>query len=201
MDRQELRILIVEDDPVISTDIKSLLLHEGFKVVGKAKNAVAALDLLYNAKPNFAILDIHLGRGQNGIDIAEVIHEKYKIPYIFLTSFSDEATLEAAQEQGPYGYLVKPFQDRSLITTITTAWQNFNRTLKAHRVELSSFNLKLTLQEENICLHLIKGASYKQICAVLFISMNTLKYHVKNIYTKFDVKGRAELAALLTPPK
>ena len=85
MDRQQVNILIVEDDPVIGTDIKSLLRHEGFGIAGVAHNAIKALDMLSNRQPNFAILDIHLGVGDTGIQVAEVIHDQYQIPYIFLS--------------------------------------------------------------------------------------------------------------------
>ena len=195
--RTDLKILIIEDDPIIATDIKSLLRSEGFHVVGVAKNALRAYDLLKAANPNFAILDIYLGTGPGGIDVAEVIHDQYKIPYIFLTSFSDEETLTAAQEQGPYGYLVKPFQEKTLITTISIAWSNYQRLQQQNEINFTRFGVKLTEQEERICRLLCRGASYKQICEQLFISMNTLKFHVKNIYSKFDVAGRAELTALL----
>ncbi|MDG2450179.1 MAG: LuxR C-terminal-related transcriptional regulator, partial [Saprospiraceae bacterium] len=131
------------------------------------------------------------------IDIAEVLHNKYQIPYIFLTLFSDEKTLNSAQEMAPYGYLVKPFQDQSLISTITIAWSNWQRSL--HKTINSELIAKksLTDQEQVITGLLAKGHSYKTICEKLFISMNTLKYHAKNIYSKFDVKGRSELTAHL----
>lgn len=194
--RSALKILIIEDDPVIATDIKSLLRSEGFEVVGTAKNALRAYEMLAACDPNFVIVDIYLGTGASGIEIAEVIHDRYQLPYIFLTSFSDEATLAAAQEQGPYGYLVKPFQDQTLITTIATAWSNFQR-LNNRRLDLSRFGAKLTEQEEKVCHLLCQGASYKQISSQLFISLNTLKFHAKNIYSKLGVAGRAELSALL----
>ncbi len=87
MNLEDLKILIVEDEPIISLDMKSLLQYENISVVGIAKTASRALDLLHNFSPNFAILDIHLGSGGSGIDVAEVIHKKYNIPYIFLTSY------------------------------------------------------------------------------------------------------------------
>ena len=194
MDRSELEILIVEDDPVINTDIKSLLKHEGFTIAGIASRGSKALDLLAIRKPNFAILDIHLGSGMSGIEVAEVIHEKYHIPYIFLTSFSDDDTMTAAQEQGPYGYLVKPFQDRTLISTITTAWHHHQRLTNQKKNDIQIHLGVLTPQEQTVCKELIKGSSYKQICETLFISSNTLKYHVKNIYTKMEVSSRSELS-------
>ncbi len=193
MEKSELRILIIEDDPIIATDIKLLLRKEGFQVVGHAKNAIRAYDLLTSTNPNFIILDIHLGTGPSGIEVAEVIHRKYNLPYIFLTSFSDPATLTAAQEQGPYGYLVKPFQEKTLLTTITIAWSNHQRLETKNEINFDKLDANLTNQEKAICQLLFIGDSYKQICETLAISMNTLKFHVKNIYSKLGVTGRAEL--------
>jgi DNA-binding NarL/FixJ family response regulator len=175
-------------------DLKSLLNYEGFQIVGIARSAHRALDLLAIRDPNFVILDIRLGTGPSGIEVAEIIHEKHHIPYVFLTSFSDPDTLQAAQEKGPFGYIVKPFQDKTLITTITTAWYTFQR---IHQQDTAGRIKKLeglTDQERNICQLLLDGLSYKQICASCHISMNTLKFHVKNIYQKMDVASRAELS-------
>ena len=192
----ELNVLIVEDEAVIAADIRSLLRAEGCKIAGVAYTVSRALDLLASAKPNFAILDVYLGPGASGIDIAEIIHDKHKIPFIFLTSFSDEQTLTAAQEHGPYGYLVKPYQDRTLLTTISVAWSNYKAANATATWDMDQIEHPLSNQEKNICKLLCDGLSYKQICATLHISMNTLKYHVKNIYTKCDVSGRAELIPL-----
>lgn len=197
MSLSDLKILIVEDDPIISLDIKSLLISENITVVGIAKSSSRALDMIHNLQPNFIILDIHLGTGDSGIDVAEVIHKDYDLPYIFLTSFSDSDTVMLAQEQSPYGYLVKPFQDKSLLTTIMTAWLNYSKMKSSKAIDWKSIAPELTKQEVKICQELIKGYSYQQICDQLFISINTLRYHVKNIYAKMDVKGRSELAALL----
>jgi len=194
-------ILIVEDDGIIAEDISSLLKVSGFSVAGVAHDGASALDLLASRNPNFAILDIHIGSGMSGLDIAQVIHNKYKIPYIFLTSFDDDATLDAAQEQSPYGYLVKPFQERTLLTTIKTALKNYEKSqgseqLTKENVDAKSVE-KTTEQEFKIISELLLGKSYKQISAENFISINTVKYHVKNIYTKLEIKRRAELVTKL----
>lgn len=196
MKLEEINVLIIEDEAVIAADIKSLLRSEGCNVVGVAYNVSKALDILSSAQPNFVILDIYLGSGPSGIDIAEVIHDKYKIPYIFLTSFSDEQTLAAAQEHGPYGYIVKPYQERTLLTTISVAWSNYKKSFEQTSWNMDKLENPLSNQEKNICQLLCDGLSYKQICSSLHISMNTLKFHVKNIYTKCDVVGRAELIPL-----
>ncbi len=196
-----INILIVEDDPIIAEDLHSLLTNHDYKVIGVVHNGTAALDALMNKKPDFAILDIHLGGGMTGVDVAEVIHNKHKIPFIFLTSFDDEATLEVAQQHGPYGYLVKPFQDRSLLTTIKIAMTNYQagkekNNLDKDRIE-SIIKQSLTDQEHTIICDLLEGLSYKQIALKQHISANTVKYHTGNIYNKCDIKGRSELSSRL----
>lgn len=197
MELQKTKVLIVEDDGIIAEDLNSLLFEKGYSIVGVAHNGTDALDMLANRQPDFALLDINLGHGLSGLDVAKVIHEKFKLPYIFLTSFDDEKTLEQAQSFGPYGYIVKPYQERTLLTTIKTALANFKTTksspgLKRENIDKVSTQ-KVTDQEFKIIECLINGLSYQKISESLFISVNTVKYHAKNIYMKLDIKGRAEL--------
>jgi len=197
----ETNVLIVEDEPIIAEDIQDLLLAESFKVIGVAHTGLEALDMLSTRKPNFVLLDIHLAGSMTGLDVAEVIHLQYHIPYIFLSSYDDENTLLQAQQHSPYGYLVKPFQDRTLLTSIKMAIANY-KTFSKHKSITKEdvehiFKVAVTDHEYLIITNLIDGKSYKQISADNFISMNTVKYHVKNIYNKFDLKGRSELASKL----
>jgi len=165
-----------------------------------AHSASEAYDALVNKDINFALLDIHLGPGPSGLDVANVIHTKYHLPYIFLTSFDDDATLAEAQKHAPYGYLVKPFQERTVLSTIKMAKANFDK-MKQSGVALDIDTIQifdvLSKQEKAIALELIHGKSYKQISASLFISINTVKFHAKNIYMKLNIEGRAALASLI----
>lgn len=189
-------ILIVEDDPIIAHDLQLTLVKSGYSMAARnCHNASKAIDALAKYDVDLAILDIHLGKGDTGIDVGKVIHNKYDIPYIFLTSFSDEATLAAAQEQGPYGYLVKPFQEATLLTTISLALSNHKKSQKG--LDFSTVKQPLTEQEKTLCKGLFEGLSYKEIAEKMFISINTVRYHVKNLYLKFDVNSRAELIASL----
>lgn len=191
----ELSILIVEDDPIIAHDILIILKKHGYQRVVVCHKASKAIDRLASDTVDFVILDIYLGGAQSGIDIAKIIHEKYNLPYIFLTAFSDPETLRDAQEQGPYGYLVKPFQEATLLTTISIALSNHrsrNRFLSFDHLRVS-----LTEQEMVICRGLFEGKSYQQVADQQHISINTVRYHVKNLYLKFDVKTRAALIAKL----
>lgn len=188
------QILIVEDDPIIAHDISLILKKHGYDIAGICHKATKAIDLLSKVAIDAAILDIHLGNGQTGIDIAKIINEHKLFPYLFLTSFSDPDTLHAAQEQGPYGYLVKPFQEQTLITTLALTLSNFEKQ-KSHP-QSSDFTIPkegLTDQEYKIVEHLITGESSKEIAEVMFISVNTVRFHIKKIYLKYDVNSRAQL--------
>lgn len=198
----ETRILIVEDEAIIAEDINDLLTSEGFIIAGVAHTGSDAIDMLKNRQPNFALLDIHLQGSLTGLDVAEVIHNTYNFPYIFLSSYDDEKTLADAQQHSPYGYLVKPFQDRTLLTSIKVAISNYNnykrnKQLSKEFIE-QTFGAAVTDQEYLVITNLLEGKSYKQLAADNFISMNTVKYHVKNIYNKFNLSGRSELASKLS---
>ncbi|MBK7222322.1 MAG: response regulator [Saprospiraceae bacterium] len=81
-------ILIVEDEPAIAQDIAFNLEDNGFAIAGIAHNSERALDLLYTKQVDLAILDINIAGTKTGIGLAKIINDKYKIPFIFLTSFS-----------------------------------------------------------------------------------------------------------------
>ena len=191
------KILIVEDDGLICEDISSLLLSQGYTISGVAHNGMKALDMLTNRQPDFALLDINLGTGMSGIDIAQVIHDKHKIPFIFLTSYDDEATLNEAQEHSPFGYIVKPFQDRTLLTTIKMALFNHNAMKDKEEIDQEAIErktkVKFTKQEFIVLNLLLDGLSYKLIGEKLFISVNTVKHHIKNLYSKLEINSRSEL--------
>ena len=201
MPLSDLKVLIVEDDPIISGHLSKLLSVSGANVVGKAHNGLRALDLLHNCSPQFVICDVHLGNGMTGIDVAEVIHQKYNLPYIFLTSFDDETTLSQAQEHSPYGYLVKPFHDRTLISTIKVAISNHKKKSSSNQLIQSEVEEKikgvLSEREFSILQSLISGNSYQQIADSQHLSKDTIKYHAGKLYSKCDVKSRSELAGRL----
>lgn len=196
-----LRVLLIEDDPVIQEYLSKLLSNHGAKIVGRAGSGTKALDLLASSTPEFVICDIHLGQGLTGIDIAKVINKKYAIPFIFLTSFDDEDTLDEALIHSPYGYIVKPFHDRSLISTIKTALNNHtkkNSVHKLNRVNVEELiGASLSDQEFSILQLLLDGSSYQDIADVHFLSRDSIKYHAGKLYAKLGVKSRGALAGRL----
>ncbi|HMR89856.1 MAG TPA: response regulator transcription factor [Saprospiraceae bacterium] len=196
-----LRILIVEDEPLISDDIESTLISNHYDIAGKAYSSTQALDMLMNRFPDLVLLDISIKGDKDGIDIATIIRENYQLPFIFLTSFSDPLTLDRAKPTMPYGYIVKPFRDRDIVASIEMAMyryavENNTAALDKSMIE-NKFNVKLTKMEFQILLLIWEGKSNKHIGDEIFLSINTIKTHIRNIFEKFGVRSRNELIVLL----
>lgn len=95
----DIRILIVEDEPLIAEDIAETLQNMDYQVAGIAYSSDKALDMLAVRQPDLALLDINIKGPQNGIDLGRIIHKKYKIPFLFLTSYGDRQTIYEAKKK------------------------------------------------------------------------------------------------------
>ena len=115
------RILVVEDEFIVSMEIKERLAAMGYLMVGSAASGEQALKLVSEHKPDLVLMDIRLHGGMDGITAAEEIHRKFNIPVIFLTAYSEDATLSRAKLAEPFGYILKPFDDRELKSAIEIA--------------------------------------------------------------------------------
>ncbi len=121
------RILVVEDESIVAKDIQKSLEKLGYEVPATASSAASAYEKLEHIQPDLVFLDIKLKGEEDGIHIAEHIKEKYNIPVIFLTSYVDQETLDRAKVTEPYGYIVKPFNESDLKTTVEMALFKFSR--------------------------------------------------------------------------
>jgi len=190
------RIFILEDEALIAEEIASTLELLGYQVVGRARSADAALDKLKSLQPDLALLDINVKGIMTGIDVAKIIREKYEFPYIYLTSYSDTATLEQVKPTMPYGYIVKPFTDKDLKSTIEIALFNFAQDQKdvfpTQDILNKDLISKLSSREYDIYKLLFEGLTYKEVAEKLFISINTVKSYQKTLFSKLGVKSRSE---------
>lgn len=119
MIQNSLNILIIEDELLIAEMLKEMLLELECNVVAVAKNYDSALEVLEKHKEiNFAILDINLSETKTGLDVAQKINDEFKIPFIFLTSYSDKNTIKEAIALKPESYLIKPFSKTDLYVTL-----------------------------------------------------------------------------------
>ncbi len=114
-------ILVVEDESIVRKDIERSLEKLGYNIVGHADNGEKALEIARAMKPDLALLDIQIKGNMSGIDTAEAIKQEMDIPVIYLTAFADESTLNKAKLTEPHGYILKPFKEIDLHTTIEMA--------------------------------------------------------------------------------
>lgn len=128
---QPIRILIVEDNVIIADDMQSMLEEIGYEIVDNVIVYEQAEEVLKTKQVDLVLIDIILASSKTGIDLGKHIREKYNIPFIFVTSNSDRATVENAKTVKPNGYLVKPFEQQDLYTSIEIALSNFNYLEKA----------------------------------------------------------------------
>ncbi len=121
MPEKRSKILVVEDQAIVAIDIQSQLESLGYTVVGIAASAAEACHKAGTLAPDLVLMDVHLGDSIDGIDAGTRIRRELGIPIVFLTAYVDSATIKRAQQVEPYGYIVKPFSQRDLHTTIEMA--------------------------------------------------------------------------------
>ncbi|MEX1002320.1 MAG: response regulator [Crocinitomicaceae bacterium] len=120
-------ILVVEDESIVSKDIQHSLKKLGYNVVGSASTGERAFELAASEKPDIILMDIMLKGEMNGIETAQKIKEELQIPIIYLTAYADESTLEKAKVTEPYGYIIKPFKEVDLHTSIEMALYKYSK--------------------------------------------------------------------------
>ena len=129
------RILIVEDNRIVAEDIKQTLVKLGYTVSGIATSGKKALALVKTVPVDIALMDINLGKGINGISVAEQFNKEYQIPVIYLTAHADRKTIDRAKKTEPFGYLVKPFGDQELQSTVEVALYKYQANIRVKKNE------------------------------------------------------------------
>lgn len=119
------KILIVEDESLVAMDMTDILTRLGYEVLPAAMGYKDAIAILETDKPDIVLVDINLSGSKTGIDIAQLLTDKYNLPFIFITSHSDEQTVKTAAATLPGGYLVKPFNAEDLFASIEVALANY----------------------------------------------------------------------------
>lgn len=120
-------VLVVEDESIVSKDIQHSLKKLGYNVVGAASTGEKAFELAASEMPDIILMDIMLKGPINGIETAEKVKRELNIPVIYLTAYADEATLSKAKVTEPYGYIIKPFKEVDLHTSIEMALYKYSK--------------------------------------------------------------------------
>lgn len=196
-----IEILIVEDEPAIAKYIATTLESNHYKITALAFDHEDALTELKNNTPDLVLLDINLDDEKDGIDIAEIINKNYNIPFIFITSYANSKTIERAKITQPIGYIVKPFTEQDLISTLEISLYNHKQKNQPKALSIETVNAKLftplSQREFSILMGIYDGKSNQEIADTNFISINTIKTHIRNLYAKMDVSSRSELLVMM----
>jgi len=124
-----MRVLVVEDELIISENICYALEEHDYTIVGQATDYEGAVKLFTEDKPDLVLLDISIASKKNGIDVARFINTNNRVPFIFTSALSDKETIRQAKETKPAAYLIKPFKDEQLVAAIEIAMANFSEQL------------------------------------------------------------------------
>ena len=132
------RVFIVEDEGIVAADLADRLDQLGYDAAGQAASGEMAIKKIGATLPDLILMDIILQGNMDGVEVAEEVQKLYKIPVVYLTSHADEATMQRARITGPFGYVLKPFEERELHMAIEIAL--YRRETEAR---LESLNRKL----------------------------------------------------------
>lgn len=196
---KDIKLLIVDDEALIAEDIADLCEDVGFPPCFIAYRAGQAIDYLKNNPVDLVLLDINLQDQIDGVEIAEFINKECEADFIFLTSYSDQNTLARVTKTNPAGFIVKPFNKEQLLSTITLAITN--RRGKSSQLTIEQlnkyFDINLSEREFEIIELILKGKSNIEIGNACFLSVNTVKYHLKQIFVRLNIKSRLELMKII----
>ncbi|CAG5009138.1 hypothetical protein DYBT9275_04431 [Dyadobacter sp. CECT 9275] len=168
-----LKILIVEDDLQTAHEIQACAEEAGHQVTGIARDAKGAMKLVKNDPPDIAVIDIKLGKlPEAGIAIAQEILSQHWIPFIYLSSYSDPATVEKARKTFPSAYLLKPFRPQELLIQISVAHTNFfnqSRNINHQTMNQNNFYLPFDNGHEQITTRDILYLEAKGACVNVYL--------------------------------
>ena len=136
----KLNVLVVEDNAMHVANVEMLLEELGYAIAGVANTPAEALELFSSSKADLVLMDIDLGSERDGIDIAARINAERRVPVIFTTSFTDDATFKRAKATDPYAYMIKPLAKQELQYNIELAIHNTLKEQQTASANTSNFN-------------------------------------------------------------
>lgn len=198
----DILVSIIEDDETIREGYKYLIdSTDGFKVISVYRSFEDAAKRIFNEKPDVLLLDVELP-GMSGIDALPKLKKLIPDTYILiLTVYEQEEKIFRALGNGASGYLTKNTPPEKIIDAIHEVMEG-GGPMSAHiaRMVISSFKKNeqtpLTRRETEILEQIATGKSRKRIADELFIDLETVKSHIKNIYHKLDVHSKADAIKL-----
>ncbi|WP_113627843.1 nitrate/nitrite response regulator protein NarP [Pectobacterium peruviense] len=196
------RVLIVDDHPLMRRGIRQLLATDAiFDVIGEASNGMEALSLANRDSPDIILLDLNM-KGLSGLDTLHALRRDGICARVIVLTVSDAPSdIYALMDAGADGYLLKDSAPEHLLDSIRSsdAFSEQVRDVLRHRIAIketpSPFTV-LTERELDVLQEVASGLSNKQIAAVLYISEETVKVHIRNMLRKLNVRSRVAATVL-----
>ncbi len=193
---RRLRVLIADDHQLMIHAIRLALEEtDDIEIVGEADSGSKVVPLVGQTDPDLVLLDIRMP-GMDGLTVLERLGERYpKVRVAILSAVDDPAVIQAAFNRGASAFIVKHIDPRDLATAIRQAIDRaiFQPLGLIERVtDVAAGNVSLSEREVTILQSLQSGRSNKQIASELFLSEQTVKFHLTNIYRKLGVSSRTE---------
>ena len=203
-----MRVMLVDDKPLMRSGIASLLRSDGHDVVGEANDGREALDLVARVSPDLILMDIRMP-GMGGLEATRLIKAKHpNTKIVMLTVSDDEDDLFEAVKSGAEGYLMKDLEasqffealdavDRGEAVIPTRLAGNLLEEFrsKSKQAQATESGDSLSAREQEVLDLVSQGLTNKEVADKLFISENTVKYHMKNILEKLHLRNRSQVIA------
>jgi DNA-binding LytR/AlgR family response regulator len=183
-------ILIVEDELLIARQLKIAILQQGYLCAGIAINYNAAKEILLSTKVDLVLLDIKISGKGTGLDVAELLNTQFQIPFLFITSFNDAQTLATIKKLSPKGYINKPINEATILTTIDIIFDNLKDKSKSFiniNIGTTTYNINLTDLLYITTEHVYVRLHYKTRTILIRCSLcNFLQYLPNNIFIQVN---------------
>jgi diguanylate cyclase (GGDEF)-like protein/PAS domain S-box-containing protein len=118
---RKVQILVVEDENIVAKDLQQRLKALGYEIPAVASSGEEAVRKAEESQPDLVLMDIRLKGNMDGVETADIMRRKFNIPVVYLTAYADNHTLQRAKITEPFGYILKPFEERELHTCIEVA--------------------------------------------------------------------------------
>jgi two-component system cell cycle sensor histidine kinase/response regulator CckA len=178
----KVKVLVVEDERIVAKDIQNTLKNLGYDVPAIASTGEEAIRKSGEFMPDIILMDIVLKGEIDGIDAASQIRSKYKIPIIYLTAYEDEDTLDRAKVTEPLGYILKPFEERDLHTTLEMALYKYSMETKLHESE-ERYKALVEHSPDGIAIEVNKKITYVNPAALRLLGeSDESKLHGKSVF-------------------
>jgi len=209
-DNMTIRVFLADDHPLMRVGLRLSLEHiEGIEIIGEASDGYSAVSKIQNDPPDVAMLDYDMP-GLSGVGAIRVLRKSYpSMTILVLSSYSDDNYISQAMQAGANGYVLKGIGSDDLAQLIKSFYSGAS-VMSPYLVNLTAGHDDrqtltdgndpplLTRREKEVLQYIVEGKSSKGISTQLFVSPETVKSHLKNIYRKLEVKNRVEAAMVAT---